>query len=249
MIGQTAERLGADDVVRPRFGKRRHLGGNQPAFPHLHPLVDDLVGAVTEMFEIVNRLERSVFQKLSDDLLLHPVQNSIKKLIDGIKYAFMSVEFSVVDVVDDAVQNEVHQSGNDGLAPLRKEEFFKMVVAEISILDINFADDPDFDLPFLLPLDRRKDGDDFRRDFFVLSVFLFRKRVVDQFHCPISRRIRRALFRLVGFGLVVAPHDVIAVKDGESQLQKQFDADGERGILFQPREIERQNGNVGELRL
>ena len=47
MVGQAPEGLRADDVLRSRLGERRHLGGDEPPLPHLHPLVHDKVGALS----------------------------------------------------------------------------------------------------------------------------------------------------------------------------------------------------------
>ena len=107
------------------------------------------------MLEIVQRFKPVLFGE-PDDLFLHAVQIFVHEIERKRGDALFVIVLCVVDVVDGAVHDEIHQSGNDGFAPFGKEKFFQMIVAQRRIFDVNFADDAHFDLLFPAPLHFRK---------------------------------------------------------------------------------------------
>ena len=129
VVGQAAEGLRADDVLRSRLGERRHLGGDEPALPHLHPLVHDEICALPQMFEVVHGLEAAVLLREADELSLLCEQPAIGKRKERRRRAPSAVELGVVQIIDDAVQDEVHERRHDGLAPFGKQEIFEVRIA------------------------------------------------------------------------------------------------------------------------
>ena len=248
VVGQTAERLGADDVVGTRFGERRHLRRDQPALAHLHALVDDLVGTAAQVFEIVQRLEAVLFRD-SDDLLLNMVQIFVNDIENRGRDALFVVQLGVVYVVDGTVHHKVHQRGHDRLAPLGEQKLLQMGIAERRIFDVNFADDADLDLLFLTPLHLGKTLEQGAHHLFVLAVPALCKLFADVFHAVGARLVAFPCLQFVRFALVVQRHERIPVKDGVCELQDGFEVHGETAVLFQSRKIEGNDGNLGELRL
>ena len=217
VVGQAAERLGADDVFGARFRERRHLGGDEPAFPHLHALVDDLVRTAAQVLEVVQRLETVRFGE-ADDLFLHAVQIAVHDAEHGGGQALFVVELRVVDVVHRAVHDEIHQGGDDRFAALGEQELFEMRVAERGVLDVNFADDADLDLLLFAARDLCKAFEHFAGDRHIMQVFSPVEGLVHRLHALFARGGGGALFQLVGLALVEQRHERIAVKDGEGEL-------------------------------
>ena len=217
VVGQAAEGLGADNVVGARFGERSHLGGDEPALPHLHALVDDLVRAAAQVLEVVQRLEAVLLRQLYD-LLLHMVEILVDDSEQRRGGALFVVELRVVDVVHRAVHDEIHQGGDDRFAALGEQELFEVRVAERGILDVNFADDADLDLLLFAARDLCKAFEHFAGDRHIMQVFSPVEGLVHRLHALFARGGGGALFQLVGLALVEQRHERIAVKDGEGEL-------------------------------
>ena len=66
VVGQTPERLRADDILRSAFVQRQHFCGNQPALAHFYSLVDNSIRASAEIFEIVRGLETALFKEANN---------------------------------------------------------------------------------------------------------------------------------------------------------------------------------------
>ena len=78
-----------------------------------------------------------------DDIGLLAEHKLVHHLVDGGGFAVAAVQLVVDDRVVDAVQAEVHQTGQHRLAALAEQEFFQTVVAERRELDVDLTDDAD----------------------------------------------------------------------------------------------------------
>lgn len=122
VIGQTTERLCADDIIRSRLRQRRHFGGNQPAFPHLYALIDNLIGTAAEMLEVMRRLKRAVLDKNFNNLLLDMISVFINERVNKARFFRPSVKFRIIDIIYDTIQYEIHERGHDGFRTPPKAE-------------------------------------------------------------------------------------------------------------------------------
>ena len=85
----------------------------------------------------------TVFLHHFDDIGLLAEHKLVHHLVDGGGFAVAAVQLVVDDRVVDAVQTEVHQTGQHGLAAFAEQEFFQTVVAERRELDVDLTDNAD----------------------------------------------------------------------------------------------------------
>ena len=84
---------------------------------------------------------------------------------------------------------------------------------------------------------------------FVRTVLVFVERLANDFQAILARGVGSARFQLVRFALVVQGHEHVPVKDGKREFEDHFQRDGKSAVLFQPRKVEGNDGDFGELRL
>ena len=249
MVGQAPEGLRADDVLRSRLGERRHLGGDEPPLPHLHPLVHDEICTLPQMFEVVHGLEAAVFLREADELSLLCEQPAVGKRKERGRRAPSAVELGVVEIIDDAVQDEVHEGGHDGLATLGKQEIFKMRIAQGGILDVDLPHDAHFDFGLELDGHVLKRIEDILHVARVPGIALVVEGGADILHALLARLGGGALFLFIGLRLIEGAHDEIAVEDGIGELQQKTERDLQPVPLLEARKVQREHGNFGEFRL
>ena len=200
------------------------------------------------MLEIVQRLKAVLFHH-ADDLFLHPVQIFIRERKQRGRRVLFVVQLCVVDVVDGAVHDVVHQRGNDGFAPFGQQEIFQMGISERRILDVDLPDDAHLDLFFRTAAHGRKTLEERFCPLFVRTVLVFVERLANDFQAILARGVGSARFQFVRFTLVVQGHEHVPVKDGKREFEDHFQRDGEPAVLFQSRKVEGNDGDFGELRL
>ena len=216
MIGQAAERLGADDVVNAAVVQLQHLGGQQPALAHLHAGVDHLVAQLDDVLERRGRAETAVRFDRADELALLAQEKFVDQLHRRIAQLLDAVELCIAQFNVDAEDQEVEQTGQHHLRALVHEQLLQMVVAQRRKLDVDFAHNAHAHLLFLaaryggeglydLPVDRRCARN--------------KRRIALHEICQLLRFLRGHALRLagidlVGLDLVFERHEHVAEQHG-----------------------------------
>ena len=172
----------------------------------------------------MKRLEAGLFHE-GDEFLLFRIQPAIDDGEEPCGLFPLAVEFFIVDVVDDAVQDEVHEGGDDGFAPFGEQKVLEVRIPERRILDVNFADNADADLLFVGNGNGRERFQEIRRALFEIFVGTVIERAFHLFHALRADAGAASGRLFIGLGLVEARHDEIAVKNGIREAEEV--ADGE----------------------
>ena len=109
MIGQTAEGLCADDILDTRLCQCSHFRRYEPALAHDYALIDVLVSKLSQVLEVVERLEASLLLHDLDKLLLLGIDEIIAYLVENGLLGGVVVYLSVVKGACRAVHNELQQ--------------------------------------------------------------------------------------------------------------------------------------------
>ena len=241
VVGQTAERLSADDVFIAVFGQLQHFGRQQPAFAHLAAVADH---ALDQRFDVPERRRRHEVRMGGhglDQRRLHALAELHQRLAEEQLDQTAAVEVVILDSVVDLEEHEAHDAGEHVFAVLRAQELFKAVVAQRGILDVDFAHHADARFRFAAALDGVEiidDGGEVLAHGLVgeplPAVELLDQRVVPFF----NQRVGRALFQLVGARLVGDAHDAVAVDQRRDDLAHQRQGQLEAGGAFKAAHVD-----------
>ena len=91
VVGQTTERLGANDVFCARFGKLQHFCREKPTLAHLNCSADDAFAELGYMVEMRPRLKRAVLAYSVAYILLFLAKEVIHKLIKRVHFCVFLV--------------------------------------------------------------------------------------------------------------------------------------------------------------
>jgi len=247
VVRQAAKRLCADDVLIAVLGKLQHLRRQQPALAHLAAIADD---ALDQRFDVLKGGRRNKVRMRGngfDERRFHPLAELHQSLAENQLEQASAVEVMILDAVVDFEENEAHDAREHVFTVLRAQEFFKPVVAQRRILDIDFADNADAGFSFMTALDGVKIIDNRGKVFAHIlvgqalsAVELLDKRVVPL----LNERIRFALIEFIRARLVGYAHDAVAVDQRRDNLPNERQRQLEAGCAFQTAHVDGNNRNL-----
>ena len=182
-----------------------------------------------------------------DDVGLLAEHKLVHHLVDGGGFAVAAVQLVVDDRVVDAVQAEVHQTGQHRLAAFAEQEFLQTVVAERRELDVDLTDNTDqlFLLRFI-QLQLAEYGQHEPEQMLYLAVAhhaLAGEALDDCVHADVDRLVGRAGHDLVRAALVGDHHDQITDEQRVGYLHEHSLGQLEAGIALQTGKVERNDRN------
>ena len=246
VVGQAAERLGAHNVAIAALHQLNHLGGEQPALPHLGAQRNDAAGLFHQFPEGAWGIEpvfaHGVVHGAADGI--QPAQ----QLVCAAGHQMVAaVELDVQRHIGDAVFHKAHQAGQVHLAVLAFQELFQVVVAQRRIFDVDFSHHADLDLGNPGDGHRGVGGADHRE----LALHVVGVVVDAGVHPPLNdadplfgQGVCGAGVVLIGFCLAAQRNQQVAVKDAGNHLAQQRQGQGQAAVLFQTRKIQRRNGDI-----
>ena len=189
----------------------------------------------------------TVFLHHFDDIGLLAEHKLVHHLVDGGGFAVAAVQLVVDDRVVDAVQAEVHQTGQHRLAAFAEQKLLEAVVAEWRELDVDLTDDADqlFLLRFI-QLQLAEYGQNEPEQVLYLAVAhhaLAGEALDDRVHADVDRLVGRAGHDLVRTALVGDHHNQITDQKRVRHLHEHGLGQLEAGVALQTGKVQRNDRN------
>ncbi len=252
MVGKAAKGLGADDIGVACMHQIEHLGGQKPAFSHLHPVVDQ---AVIELlhFGIGNGHGKPAG-------FLHCLACHVLDLEELLEHKLgddaADPASSIVAPVDDGIVRPIIEKSHHGwyhdLASLSFEIRLEVVIAQWGVFHIDFTDNTDFDLGLFPDLNRGKLLANLIEIAFhcIPDIAPVMGESLAEVTCPgFDQGIGFALVHFVRSYLIGKGHQQVSVDKCAVRLQQHEKGELEAGILLHPLEVQADYRDVGELTL
>src|SRR5690554_5822734 len=118
MVRKTTEWLNADDIPIAEFCQVSHLGGQQPPFTHLATEAYDLLCRFDRLVKWYWRGEAFNSIDFSNHDILEQNHLSLEKVHDGIADFTSTIEFDVLELVLQTVEEKSKETGDHDLARL-----------------------------------------------------------------------------------------------------------------------------------
>ena len=161
MVGQAAEGLGTDDILKARLGQLQHLSGEEPALAHFVPVADNAVHQLLHMPVGGRGLEAGLGLDGLDEHVLHLFQVVVENLYHLEFGLAAAVNADVIHAVVHLKEDEVDKPRHVDLAVLLRQEILQMVVGKGGVLHIDFPHNAHPDLGHLLHRDGGEVGGEF----------------------------------------------------------------------------------------
>ena len=211
MVGKTAKRLTADDIMHTVFDQSDHFTGEQPSLSHLGPAVDDSFAVFDNLLKGIRCTEGSLLLYCRNGFFLHILNQLIRHLNEAVALFITPVVRVIDQRVFKAVKTKVKNTADNGLTALTNQEVLQLVIAQRGILHINLTDDSHLNFRLLASRQSRK----------IMQHFL-----IIMLHSHIGQGIKlrgdridpcgyqcicTALFQFIRLALIFDPHQHISV--------------------------------------
>ena len=143
MVRQTAEGLGADNVVGTALNKLHHFSGEEPAFTCLVSDGNNGFRIGSDGLNLRRRMEMPGFLKGLHSCRTHPFHGTNARLCDEGRLSAGSQMLRLVDLVVEAVEHEVQKIRNYRFRAFRFQKLHQMVVGGRRELHQNLAHNAD----------------------------------------------------------------------------------------------------------
>ena len=130
MVGQAAEGLGADDVLKACLLQLHHLGRQQPALTHLVADTDDSVRHFFRVQKQCGRMELGMLFNRRDHQLFPHGKPAHQRIGAELQQLAAAVQAHGLGHVGNTVLHKTHQARQVHLAVLAVEELLQIVIAQ-----------------------------------------------------------------------------------------------------------------------